>query len=254
MKKFLAASFISALFFSACQPASPVSQNIFDECLTIPEPDASNKCLMKIATDMIYYEIYEKDIQICQKMSKDLPYYQECYWLFAMIQKDSKICESLPEKSQNAELEGEWFSGAINYLTKSDCKNELHFKSENSEWNLMSGIPPLADPYQLVYSGNATIQGWLIKEEGYGDELVTYFHVSKDSKKRLPSSIIYNDIINFALKYKDEKISIGQYVPQTVISKLEKYNEKNPATIKIDSIAIPMEGKPVMNLMKIVNN
>lgn len=247
MKKILITLFIPTFGFIACQPTQ-VSQNIFNDCLAIPELGESNKCLAKIADDMIYYETYEKDIEVCQKMSKDLTYYKECFWLFAMDQRDSKICESLPEKSQKAKLEVELFSDTINYLTKSNCKNELNFESGDSQWNLIRGIPPIADPRRLYYKGNATIKGWIIKEPRYTEELISFFHISEDSLGKLPPSISYNKLSDFSLIYNNEPVS------KEILQGLEKYSEKNPATIKIDSIEMIMEGAPAMNLIEIVNN
>lgn len=251
MQKIFAIAIGSMFVFSACTSTVPepaeISQNIIDKCLTIPDRGESDNCLMKTAADMVYYKTYESDIQVCQKMSKDLPYYQECYWLFAFSLKDPAICEFLPEKSRQAELEDQWFSGSIDYLTEDNCKKEFNLKTEDSEWKLISGIPPMADPERLSYKGNATINGWMIKKTGYGDELISYFHVDGESFKKLPLSISRNKFEGFVLKEKGLDLTVE------TLGKLEVYGNKNPAAIKISGIEIAAEGPPLLYLEEIMN-
>jgi hypothetical protein len=113
------------------------------------------------------------------------------------------------------------------------------------EWTLVSGTEPYADPNPLVYSGNVELHGYMEMAVVYAEDQELQFRVMDEDLKKFPE---FNKRKYFRLFYKDENVKDVK----EVLDKLQKYDERNPATIKVSGLVYMMEGSPKLTLSEII--
>lgn len=198
------------------------------------ESEEKNECLYS----NIQYRIYEaKDnILLCNLIEKDSEPYAKCLWLFAMQYKDSKVCDKIKFL--------ETFTNT--FLKPEDCKIALNYKSKDSQWSLKSGDPYLTDPGP-AYEGEALIEGWVVEEDYFGQP-TKYFYLKDSSIQNLPQYFQDLEWRKYSLKIPQDDL-----IEEEVFKDLEKYNEKNPAIVKINFIRPRWEMTTEIDFVEIIN-
>lgn len=115
----------------------------------------------------------------------------------------------------------------------------------SSKWVLISGEEPYADPNPLVYTGNVELHGYMEMGIYYAEEKELQFRVIDEDLKKFPEMNKYK---YFRLFYKGENIKNIK----EILDKLQKYNDKNPATIISNGLTYQMEGTPTLILSEII--
>lgn len=205
-----------------------VEEKEYDNCLKMEDKAEKNICLLDYAGYMVYYDMHELDLEVCEKIDSNQIFQQDCYWMVAMKTKNQEICDLIFESDEEDPAQD-------------NCKNEINYEFEGAKWELEQGFPPYADPLALIYSGKAELTGWIIYASFYGGEPETRFHVSDEDLKKLPPTMQGHS--NYALETSEE-----------MISQLEKYTEQNPATLVVDKVGahygLPSPFLSITNLLK----
>lgn len=215
-------------------------QTFIDNCLKEKFALRADICL----SEFISYKVYDsiENIAICKAMHENGEYKGKCLWYFAMVYQDQKICDQIiySEKFENK------------FLNTKDCKDEISYKNKDTYWVLKKGIPYLGEGI-LSYRGNAVVQGWVEYLPLYAEEpLVAQLHISNDSLESLPPSLRMRERNYFVLKiYSDDLES--ELISESIANELEKYNEQNPVTIRINALETYWEGSPAIGFVEIVN-
>ena len=113
------------------------------------------------------------------------------------------------------------------------------------EWILVSGTEPNADPNPLVYKGTVTVHGYMEMAVSYGEQKELQFHVSEADLKNFPDFNKYQD---FKLFFEGKNVTENP----DMLAKLQKYTDKNPATIVVGGLTYQMEGTPTLILSEII--
>ncbi len=227
-----------------------ILSNELKECEGKTDQIQKDDCYLNYAVDKTYWvdNVSSNESNLCRAITQNSWRRAQCFWLFAMKTKDLNLCSNLPGLPQEImiDLKGDdpnyGYALSIKFnANKENCMNQISYKNTDAEWNLSSGLPPYADPFPLIYTGNAKISGWIVSKPSFGEgEPMSYFHVIDTDMNKLPLSARY---------YSDFLIESSL---ADITSQLEKYSESNPAKININKIGIPFEGSPFMNLVEIV--
>ena len=118
-------------------------------------------------------------------------------------------------------------------------------EKETSEWTLVSGTEPYADPDPLVYTGDIELHGYMEMAVVYGEDQELQFRATDEDLKKFPE---FNKRKYFRLFYKDENVKDMK----EVLDKLQKYDKQNPATIRVSGLLYMMEGSPTLTLSEII--
>lgn len=246
MKKILIVLLItgSSIIFHGCNTDSKITSQDekYSKCADKKTTAEKDECLLlsygwgKVTEKNYTYN--EEDRKICDAITQNTYSQDKCNWIFAMKSKDSSICDYLPSSIE--EISDVEHYEDEDRLTKAGCKIDLHYQYEDANWTLETGFPPSGDPETMAYKGNAQISGWIIQEPGYTEgEYIKYFKISDKSLKNIPPSM--------------QRIEFFS-VSKESIPKLEKYDEKNPATIIIDQIVSSRDpgSMPFLNILEIL--
>lgn len=224
---------------------SQTAQNSDNEFVkNCPTQDKIGKdyCIFSNISWKVFYDQVAPDIKNCELISEKSPERSHCYWVYAMRAKDPSLCEKINDNfSQNSA------GPSYGFLSKSNCKKELHYTAQDSDWRLEAGFPPYSDPVVLVYSGKAKLDGWLIEGGAKGEKNPDpYFHIADKDLQKLPFSMQKNQEYLLKVYSKENKF---EKVPQKTIDRLKKFSEKIPATITVDKIEAFTEGSPILTIV-----
>ena len=228
-----------------------------DKCADESTANGRDDCYLEVATRDVYSgKKPEYNIGICKKITASTWRQAKCYWGYAMNQKKLSICSLLPKSSRKIITKifsddpdyGQAMS-VKKYAYRTNCKNELYYKYKDAYWK--RGGEFLTDRYTL-YEGQATIKGWIMVIDPYNNgDTEKVFHITAGEEQKLPIS--WQNKADFRLSVKDSNGKFGNPIPEETMLDLEKYTGKNPATITIDSVLLPMEGTPFLGFVKLNN-
>lgn len=171
----------------------------------------------------------------------------KCYWDLAVSTRDFKICNNLPNNSQEVIIglpeddpDYKYAQSVKEYTYINNCKDSIHYLRDEAEWNLMEGIPPFADPQALIYSGSATLKGWgKYEPEFEGNDPILLFYLTEESIQSMPPAF---------QKFKAYKLKeiITEESPVW-----DQYSEEKPITITAKELELQIEGAPTLNFVEI---
>jgi len=132
----------------SCYSFIATDVNDYKICNKLDEENKKN-CLYVFVANNAYWQLEDNaDPIICEEFNNEDSRKDECYWLIAMKTKNKELCENISKESKNDTNDGY-------YITKENCNNDIFYKKEGAQWNLIQGFPPYADPSRIYYEGNA---------------------------------------------------------------------------------------------------
>ncbi|MEK7085412.1 MAG: hypothetical protein AAB953_00155 [Patescibacteria group bacterium] len=206
-------------------PVTNQQANI-DNCGKNYEKEKDQCLLTYIKKEILYEGTPQSDSSVCQAVTVNTQEQKECYWLFALQNKKNSECELIPSNQEET------------YFTRENCKKELQYENDQAQWKLAFGYPPYIDQpgNDIVYFGQADIQGWLSEE----NNKQIYFNILIESKKNLPPYL--QRYSQFNLEYCDfNKCFLN--MPEEILSKFKKYTKENPAKISISRLSMGNDDK-----------
>lgn len=223
-------------------------------CARTSTPPAKEKVVedsadIEIAGNTDVAEFSKNIIAECESNSDPIKQ-AECYWQTAFEEMDQSICELIPTKSGEEiktalKSAGQEYEDYYLHLTPDRCKSEFAYSYEDANWAIESGIPPWAE-LLLIYSGQATLSGWIEYLPAYVGEPEAHFRVADADVKKLPPSLQNHQ--NYLLLQPGSEVKDWQRLNENAIKELESATESDPATIIVDRAAIAIEGSPALRL------
>ena len=169
-----------------------------------------------------------------------------CYWITAMTVKDEYICDYMPsdEEIMNSFPKDlpSYKQGDSEYLSKGSCHKAINFKNDKVHWKLTSGLPPYADPSNLLYEGDNLVRGWLVYTPSYVGDPSPHFHI--EDRGYLP------DIT--PTKFKDFQISLRGEKEYQILEELKNSSEAKPVFVRANLIQYRMEGTPSITITEVL--
>lgn len=187
-------------------------------------------CILGYAKKEIFHDSQTTG-ELCESITSNTPQSSQCYWMFAMKNKDQDLCQFVATTGDK-------------YFSKTNCENELNYDTDGVNWRLFLGVPPFKQG-SIVYFGKAEVEGWLTDKN---DGTLTFFELSPESQKSLPPYLQ-----NFQTVRLSYSTSNAQHLElsEELVDRLSKYNQNNPAKIVIDRISIPGDENVTTENMKL---
>ena len=126
------------------------------------------------------------------------------------------------------------------FTPRSELPSETEFK-------LVSGNPPYADPDPIFYEGQVELEG-KVEDIDYFGSTVQQFVVSESSLEKIPEHIRGREF-RLASYVRGQEEKKAELLSLDVLEELRDKSKESPISIRVDSLRIYMEGSPIMNVV-----